>query len=164
MLKKFPESYRISLNTQEPCVLHVDAIGNHARIPCMNEREYIKLRKQIHEDFQKKISALDTVWEISNTGPVPSMSDEPNKRQPKGVAGSYVTKAVNSFGTQEFTTKDIDDRISQEGHSANRTTISHKLKALVQEGVLRVISEGKGKRLQYSLRPLMIPIQWRWKT
>ena len=110
----------------------------------MNEREYRKLKNGIDRRYSDDIAALERVWRIANQTEPPA---EERTRLAKGVSEDAVVKAGEAM-EGEFTTKHIEDWIASNMKSiaVNRTTISHKIKGLVQDSKLNVIREGKGKR------------------
>jgi|GEM_PF-5685468 len=113
----------------------------------MNEREYRKLKNGIDRKYSEDIAALERVWRIANETDPPAEERQAGTRQAKGVSEDAVVKAVEAM-EGEFTTKNIEDWIATNMKSiaVNRTTISHKIKGLVQDSKLNVIREGKGKR------------------
>ena len=114
----------------------------------MNEREYNRLRKHIEADYEKKIEALELVWAMSqgDLGGA-SSNGKANVRQARGVASECVSDAIQRKGGMCFSVRDIAELISRDCETTvNRTTIAHKLRALVDGGQLSVVTVGKGKR------------------
>lgn len=117
----------------------------------MNEREYFRLKRQIEEDYKNKLSALETVWGLSNdkkpTREPREAKEVPNGRSEKGKFDLAVAEFVSSTALERFTAKDVEEWISKEkSERANRTTISHKLRQLAERGELTLTVPGKGRR------------------
>jgi len=117
----------------------------------MNEREYERLRRQIEDEYQHKATALATVWGLANPGePLPKWppvkADEtPESRTPRGQASAAIVSAVGRLGP-EFTSSDVAKLLEESAPSTPRSTISHTLKRMVEDGRLVCLEAGEGKR------------------
>ena len=114
----------------------------------MKESEYNRLRRQIEDEYQQKIDALELVWDMANSQqPKRAKRKAPGKRQSKGIADALVDAALEAFSDEAFIVKDVCEWIEkEEGGEVDRTTLSHKLKARVIRGEIEIVSEGKGRK------------------
>lgn len=113
----------------------------------MNEREYNRLKKQVNEEYARKLVALDLVYEMSRSGSGGLVNSTPSL--PMGELSKAVRMAVDTQITT-FTVREIEEKIIEsqpEYKSAiNRTSISSALKRLEKDGYIVMIERGKGKR------------------
>lgn len=122
----------------------------------MNEREYDKLRKQVRDEYEKKLEALDLVYEMSKCG---SGGVEPLQM---GELSKAVRSAVEKQSVP-FTVRDVEVKIieSHPEHKStlNRTSISSALKRLANDEVIVMKERGSGKRptLYENRRPVSDP-------
>lgn len=115
----------------------------------MNERDYLHLKKQFADDYAKKVEALELIWQESSGG------KKPPKEQVEGNVTSgargYLATALEDFykswGAKEFSAKNFEDWLRRERNMhAHRTTVTHKLRRLVNDGALGLAARGSGKR------------------
>lgn len=113
----------------------------------MKESEYKRLRRQIEDDYHKKIEALELVWEMAvDAASKKPKRKAPGKRQSKGVADELVGSALEAFAGHSFTVKHICEWIEDhEGGEVDRSTLSHKLRTLAEKGKIEIEKEGKGR-------------------
>jgi len=126
----------------------------------MNEREYERLKKIIQDDYRKKLEALDIVWRVAvgssppgeklttapNGGSAAGDSDEP--AESRGVIMAAVEDAIYQI-EGAFTVKSVAPLVMEilpGTQSPERSSISHALKRLADDGRLEVVQLGRGKR------------------
>ena len=120
----------------------------------MNDKEYLRLRKRLHDDHKRKLEALDLVWQMSNDC-APPKPQKPHATNPKEGAErtepeskskttQSVEEAVEAAGDR-FSTKDIAKWIAEKlGTGAvERSTIPHSLKRM---RTIELLEKGQGKR------------------
>ena len=122
----------------------------------MNEREYLRMRRQIEDDAKKKLEALELVWQMMRdprNGPASDDDANPVKR---GAIDAAVRKVLPHLsGT--FQPRDVIEMVEQRQPDlaglVNRTTVSSALRRLAEEKRLTVVEPGKGKRpTRYEVR------------
>jgi DNA-binding transcriptional ArsR family regulator len=112
----------------------------------MNEREFLRLRRQLDEDYNRKVQALELVWEMACGPEPPPAHDTPDKVGK--VAYSAEILAILSKISSVFTVKDVEEAIKRDRPDIkmDRSTISHTLKRAARDDQLAVVETGKGKR------------------
>ena len=124
-------------------ILRFDTLGQARHNPGMQEREYCRLKRQIQDDYTKKLEALDLVWSLSTGGQEPpALSPKDIQRAANGDGQSTISQAL-AYMPEEFTTKDVCDWLATNASNVDRTTVSHSLKRM--KG-LELIEIGRGKR------------------
>lgn len=115
----------------------------------MNEREYLKLRKDARDEYHRKLGALDTVWRMSNGTAPPNPPSKSKVRSIDGERGNLVAlvnQAVDAI-EGEFNAKDVMNRVRAVcGKEPDRSAVSHTLKRLEQSGKLVTVSAGSGRK------------------
>ena len=111
----------------------------------MKEREYLRLKAQIENEYREKRDALELIWKMSKD----SASIRTNVKNPKrGAVHEAVCKAIPHY-SGEFTVHDIEDRVKADNSlglaSVKRASIASVLNRLVGERI-EVASQGSGKR------------------
>jgi len=111
----------------------------------MNEREYDRLKREIEADYRKKIDALELIWELSG-----GQRKNGSVHQSSGIRGSLL-KAIQTAVSEtngEFTVRKIEEMIKEKTPEIElkRPSISSSLQRLAEEGEIRVLESGSGKR------------------
>jgi hypothetical protein len=116
----------------------------------MNERDYLRLKRQFHEEYAKKLEALELIWQEASGGKKPPRDSEESKggaAATRGFLADAIAEFARSHGPFDFSSKDFEDwLLKTKGHRANRTTVTHKLRRMVNEGELALAERGSGKR------------------
>ncbi|MFO0790183.1 MAG: hypothetical protein U0805_12090 [Pirellulales bacterium] len=127
----------------------------------MNERDYLRLKRQFEDEYKQKLAALELIWqEISGGKKPPKESAENNGNGAERVnSAAAVEEFVRQWNGEPFSTKQVEAWITQvKGLAANRTTIIHKLRRMVNEGQLQLVTKGSGKRASvYAITSQAIP-------
>lgn len=115
----------------------------------VNEREYLRLRRQIEDDAKRKLDALDLVWKMMRdpTNGVRSDDDaNPVKRGAIDASVREVLPQLNGvFGPREVRAC-VEKKNPTLAGQVNRSTVSSALRRLAEEGLITVVQHGKGKR------------------
>lgn len=129
----------------------VDSIARCHKNGAMNERDYLRLKRQFLDDYHKKLAALEIIWQESSNGKKPPREQSDLTGQSaaeRGQSAAAVIDFVQHWDREKpFSTRDVEDWIRREkGSPANRTTITHKLRRLANEGHVDILQSGRGKR------------------
>lgn len=122
----------------------------------MNERDYLRLKRQFAEDYESKVKALDLIWQEISGGKKPPKEPQEVNNAPagRGNAASAVEEFVHQWNAEPFSAKQVEVWITQvKGQSANRTTIIHKLRRMLNEGEIDLVTKGAGKRASLYIVP-----------
>jgi hypothetical protein len=108
----------------------------------MKRSEYERLKKQIEDDYRRKIDALETVWQmVSST----------TKTADVGNGSSHFAKLISDLIDRlpdSFTVREVEAKLAETpGISVNRSTVSHTLKRMsMEQSKIRISYAGAGKR------------------
>jgi len=108
----------------------------------VNEKQYLRLRRQIEDDYKKKLDALETVWRM-----VSDPAAEPATSHPRQNLMPLVRDAVATVDGP-FTQTDLQEQLAAKNPSASirRSSLASALRRLVDEGVLEIVERGVGKK------------------
>jgi hypothetical protein len=108
----------------------------------MKEREYLQMRAKIKAEFEAKLAALDTTWQMFK----PSANDPNNSPVKKGQLAKLVGDATDKQ-IRQFTADDIVSEISRfnPGIQIKRASISTVLKRMEKEHKLEIVEQGLGR-------------------
>jgi hypothetical protein len=109
----------------------------------MHEREYKKLRKQIEEEYQDNLRALDLVWKRAGKNGVskrPTVDDS--------TLAALVRSAVERT-SGPFTIRDILGSCNERGPrdaEIRGSSVSAILKRMADHGTIGIVEVGSGRR------------------
>ena len=113
----------------------------------MKEPEYLRLKKQIQADYQHKLQALETIWNLANRSEHGTRNGATTSR--RGDLQRAVREATEALGG-ELTVLRVEGWLQATypdlAKGLSRSSISQALKRLTEAGELRLLQEGKGKR------------------
>jgi hypothetical protein len=111
----------------------------------MKRSEYERLKKQIEDDYRRKLDALEVVWQLVAPSGKPSENGDRSERttQFATIIGDLIDRLP-----EQFTVKDVEAHLEKtQGSPVNRSTVSHTLKRMsVDKQRIRVGQVGTGKR------------------
>ena len=122
----------------------------------MNERDYLRLKRQFDDDYRQKLAALELIWQEVSGGKKPPKEpqDTSVSTAERGNSAAAVEDFVKQWVGEPFSAKQVEAWITQvKGLSANRTTIIHKLRRMVNDGQLNFVTKGSGKRASLYATP-----------
>src|SRR5215213_9842002 len=111
----------------------------------MNERDYLRLKRQFTQDFETRLKALELIWLESSGGKKPPKepTESSGATTERGNSAAAVAEFVRQWDGEPFSAKQVEAWITKvKGLSANRTTIIHKLRRMVNEGHLKLVTKG----------------------
>ena len=116
----------------------------------VKEREYLRLRRQIEEDYRRKIEALETVWKLSQPSKnSASPESEGAPRPSRGTVDALVRGVLPDLG-EVFRPRDVMERLHVKHPDSKRfllrSSVSSTLRRLVGEQKIEVVEQGSGKR------------------
>lgn len=127
----------------------------------MDYQEYKQLRKQIEEEFQLELDALDKVWKrlqsIKSPSRVPKVTEN-GEKIPKRNFSNDLRAAIKGF-SEEFTADDVEQALIDHGFvekdKVNRLSITNALHRLHRRGEISVVQKGQGRiGAKYRIDPL----------
>lgn len=115
----------------------------------VNEKEYFRLRRQLDEEHQAGVAALDRVWRLANSCQPPTGKRAPHKTD-KGNVASEVRRVVAEIAQGvRFTVPDVISALIQsnpdKGEPPQKSTVSHVLIRLREEEVIEQVEKGVGR-------------------
>ncbi len=121
----------------------------------MNERDYLRLKKQFADEYERKLQALELIWLESSGGKKPPKEQPEGASVSRGNSAAAVAEFVEQWDGKEFSAKQVEGWIkSAKGLSTNRTTIIHKLRRMVNDGIIELAERGSGKRASVFVVPV----------
>ena len=121
----------------------------------MNERMYLRLKKQIEDEARRKLEALNTIWEMARTTAKRSDRLPGNGMMAKGALIKAVRQALPAV-RGNFTVKNIKEHLESDHPELvplKRASLSSVLKRLEEAGEVQLVHRGKGKAATlYSVR------------
>jgi hypothetical protein len=142
----------------------------------MNQRDYLRLRQKIEDEYQAKLKALETVWELAQ-GPVKAPRIiVPNDKEESPVANSIEkdvifeeedklkrtdkvadetpeSPTINNLlmsvipWNAAFTISDLNNSINEQYNlELGRFTLYPIVRDMVKQKQLKIIEKGKGQR------------------
>src|SRR5258707_949265 len=119
----------------------------------MNERDYLRLKRKFAKEYEGKIRALELIWQEVSGGKKPpkERKDQPEENgttaAARGNSAAAVAEFVSQWKGENFSARQVESWIAEtKGFAAHRTTIIHKLRRMLNENELRLVSQGSGKR------------------
>ena len=116
----------------------------------MHQREYLRLKKTIEDEYRQKLSALDMVWKMAAA---PTKNGEKGQQSEGAGRGSETKKAVLEIMpglVGKFNQNDVLSRIKQANPETasviKRASLSMALKKICETGDIRLVEKGSGKR------------------
>lgn len=133
----------------------------------MNERDYLRLKRKFAKEYEGKLRALELIWQEVSGGKKPpkERKDQPEENgttaAARGNSAAAVAEFVGQWKGDRFSAKQVESWIAEtKGFAAHRTTIIHKLRRMLNDNELTLVSQGSGKRAsQYSIANHMAPEQ-----
>ena len=119
----------------------------------MTEQEYFDLHNQAKTDYERKLEALNIVFDLSN---------QTRLRQKNGYLAKLISEAMPGL-SDEFTAKDVKSAILtlNPNVKVNRSSLSHSMKKLMDKLNIEIVSVGKGRRgTVYRKTILLAPTKW----
>lgn len=125
----------------------------------MNERDYLRLKRKFTKEYESKLRALELIWqEVSGCKKPPkerkeAPDDNGTTAAVRGNSAAAVAEFVGQWTGEHFSAKQVESWIAEtKGFAAHRTTIIHKLRRMLNDNELTLVSQGSGKRAsQYSI-------------
>jgi hypothetical protein len=120
----------------------------------MQEREYLRLKREIHERCRKDLESLERVWQLSiETGG--AKKDDATEGIKRGDLQTAILRAIGQFNGN-FTAEDMHEKIKETdpeiGAKAKPTSVSSALMRM-DGNEIEVIERGVGrKRSVYKVR------------
>ena len=110
----------------------------------MNEKEYLRLKRQIRDEYVEKTKALDMVRHMASD----RKGNGTSKPGRKGEVREVVKRAVNTL-IEVFNQNDVLAAAQQNDPNIiglNRVSVASALRRLAAERILEIVEAGKGKR------------------
>jgi hypothetical protein len=117
----------------------------------MKESEYNELKQQFKAEYQKKLEALEIVYQASQERePLPSPAWEPTKVPDGSGTLAGAIKDVLPLLSDPFNINDVIKLVEEYHHEIkkpiNPTSVSGGLRQLHRKGILKVIEPGRGTK------------------
>jgi hypothetical protein len=113
---------------------------------------YLQARMKLDQEYRKRLRSLDDVWALfHDSAPPPQLiqshADAENEIKVRG-AWMQLVKEVAAETTETFTSADIEEAIIEKHQTVTieRAPLSNYLKKLAEEGFLKIIEQGRGRR------------------
>jgi hypothetical protein len=108
----------------------------------MNEREYLRLKRHIEDEYRQKLAALELVWRMSGKTTGRAV------RLPRAAVQQLVRAFLDQSRQDEFSSEDILNYVRQTTPDivVGRSSISRVLQRLVSSSELELIARGKGNK------------------
>lgn len=117
----------------------------------MDYEEYKKLRKQIQEEYEQELAALDKVWRRFQSLNSPSRKQTVitnGDAPPKSPIARSIRSAIKDF-KGEFSADDVQQSLIDHGFipagEINRLAITNALHRLYRRGEIAVVKRGQGR-------------------
>lgn len=115
----------------------------------MNYEEYLRLKKDIENEYHRNLEALDLVWKRSQN----IFSSTQQGDVPEQAAGeqplSEAVRLVISQMTKDFTADGVElalrDHGYNEGKPVNRVSLTNTLHRLWRRGEIELLRKGRGR-------------------
>lgn len=115
----------------------------------MHQREYERLKRQFKLDYEKKIAALELIYEATNTGTIGESGDGSSRKERTAGLKDTVRKILPNVGPT-FSLNDVAMALEQDDSeglgSVKKASLSSVLKRLEEDGIITVVERGSGKR------------------
>ena len=126
----------------------------------MNQKEYERLKRKIEEESQKKLNAIEMVWEMSGS---PAAKQTKRLETPQRAKRGFLSKAVKevlSILPDEFVPWDVEklifDKFPELQGTVKSASLSSTLKRMADDGEIKIVELGAGKRAtRYTARQLV---------
>lgn len=116
----------------------------------MKESEYLRLKKKITDEYHEKMRALEMVWTMSSESSVKNSegTGEEMGASARGALTLLVRDTVNVV-TGKVSSAYIENALVRQNPQlrgkVRRASISQILRRLAEEGMIELVSEGKGR-------------------
>ena len=117
----------------------------------MNYEEYKKLRKQIADEYEQELAALERVWKRFQNLNSPTLKTDVganNERRSNVPIAKYIRAAIKDF-RQDFTADDVEQSIADHGFAEKgqiaSVSITNTLHRLFRSGEIAVVKRGEGR-------------------
>lgn len=112
----------------------------------MKEPEYLRLKRRIEADYQRRLDALTMVWEMARD----SDAEHRSRGTPRAGGVRQAVDAAVAAIPGEISVQVVERWIGQQHpdlrDGLKRPSLSQALKRLTNSGVLEVVNRGAGKR------------------
>lgn len=109
----------------------------------MNQKLYDRLRLDAKREYEDKIRSIDMVWKMSQVGTAKGAS----LRGRKGDVTDIIRGFLPTLKGQNFTLREVAALAEEQTpEPPKRSSISSALRRLQEDGTLKIVTEGKGKR------------------
>jgi len=113
----------------------------------MNQREYLRLRRRIEDDYRQKISALELVWQMASAEKAEGARDSGDGIK-RGDLQNAILRAIGQF-SGDFTAEQVLAKIRvtdpEIGGRAKPSSVSSALKRMVASEIDAVVT-GTGRK------------------
>jgi hypothetical protein len=113
----------------------------------MKENEYLKLKRQIQAEYQKKLDALEMVWKMAKEETKKEWAGK-GKADGHGELLKAVQDSIAAF-TGDFNVRDVEEKMKEMHPSiasrTKRSSISTVLKRLADNHDIAQIEKGTGR-------------------
>ncbi|PYS39697.1 MAG: hypothetical protein DMG14_13200 [Acidobacteria bacterium] len=108
----------------------------------MKEREYLRLKRQIENEYRQKIEALELIWKMAGKSP-----GRP-ERLPRLAVQQLVRAFLDQSRDDDFSLDEVFKYLRQTAPNVavNRGSLSRVLQRLVLNGELELVSRGRGNK------------------
>jgi hypothetical protein len=124
-------------------------MNSGAMISTMNEKQYLRLKRQIEAEYHKKLEALEMVYQMAR--PISSLTGKQlgMRTSSKGALRNALRSAFTSM-SGEFTPKVVLAKLRERdpafAESVNKASLSSALARLAEGGEIELVEKGSGKR------------------
>lgn len=117
----------------------------------MNYAEYLKLKKDIENEYKRNLEALELIWKRSQSvfvasqqGDNPELPGMPSE-QPLSEATRLVISQMNKDFNADEVEQALRDHNYNDGKPINRVSLTNTLHRLFRRGEIELVRKGRGR-------------------
>jgi hypothetical protein len=107
----------------------------------MREKDYLRLKQQIENEYRQRMEALELVWKMA------AKTQRP-ERLPRAAVQQFVRSFLDQWNGDQFSLDEVFNYVRQTAPNVvvNRGSLSRVLQRMVSGGELELMSRGTGNR------------------